>query len=85
MNDTINTQIIPPSASFLSNLPSGRDIHSSPAPYGPPQLDAEHLARMRAPPENSEDSIHPERSDEEADDGTGPVLATSAEIRGGYY
>ncbi|KAL5357390.1 hypothetical protein BJX96DRAFT_11615 [Aspergillus floccosus] len=50
MNDTINTQLIPPSADLLANLPSGRDIHSPPGPYKIPTLDAEELTQMRAPP-----------------------------------
>lgn len=50
MNDTINTQLIPPSADLQANLPSGRDIHSPPGPYKIPTLDAEELAQMRAPP-----------------------------------
>ncbi|KAJ5555820.1 hypothetical protein N7461_004290 [Penicillium sp. DV-2018c] len=55
MNDTINTQIIPPSAPLLSNLPSGRDIHSPPPPYQPPSLDEDQLMRMRAPPDERND------------------------------
>ncbi|KAJ5125012.1 uncharacterized protein N7515_008837 [Penicillium bovifimosum] len=51
----INTQIIPPSAPLLSNLPSGRDIHSPPAPYQPPSLDEDQLMRMRAPPDERND------------------------------
>ncbi|KAL2841907.1 hypothetical protein BJY01DRAFT_217026 [Aspergillus pseudoustus] len=50
MNDTINTQLIPSSADYLTNLPSGRDIYPSPAPFKLPSLEEEHLARMRAPP-----------------------------------
>ncbi|TPR03068.1 hypothetical protein CAN33_0013095 [Aspergillus niger] len=68
MNDTINTQLIPPSTDLLANLPSGRDIHSAPAPYKIPSLDEEQLVRMRAPP--VEDDFGPgsdvEDSDEEA-------------------
>ncbi|KAH8429693.1 pH-signaling protein PalC [Aspergillus melleus] len=57
MNDTINTQLIPPSADLLANLPSGRDIHSAPAPYKLPSLDEDRLAGMRAPP--AEDDFAP--------------------------
>ncbi|KAL3260015.1 hypothetical protein ABHI18_004892 [Aspergillus niger] len=68
MNDTINTQLIPPSTDLLANLPSGRDIHSAPAPYKIHSLDEEQLVRMRAPP--AEDDFGPgsdvEDSDEEA-------------------
>ncbi|KAJ5660576.1 hypothetical protein N7507_007027 [Penicillium longicatenatum] len=68
MNDTINTQAIPPSAPLLSNLPSGRDIHTPPAPYKPPSLDEDQLMHMRAPPNELEDlsfTNDPEDSDEE--------------------
>jgi hypothetical protein len=51
----MNTQLVPPSAPLLSNLPSGRDIHSPPAPYQPPSLDEDQLMRMRAPPDDRED------------------------------
>ena len=34
-------------------MPSGRDVYTT-SPYVPPVLDAEILARMRAPPEPSE-------------------------------
>ncbi|KAE8349936.1 hypothetical protein BDV28DRAFT_160047 [Aspergillus coremiiformis] len=54
MNDTINTQLIPPSTDLITNLPSGRDIHSPPAPYRLPSLDEEQLMRMRAPPAEDE-------------------------------
>ncbi|KAE8168063.1 hypothetical protein BDV40DRAFT_131380 [Aspergillus tamarii] len=50
MNDTINTQLIPPSADLVANLPSGRDIHSAPGAYRLQALDDEELVRMRAPP-----------------------------------
>ncbi|PYH47985.1 pH-signaling protein PalC [Aspergillus saccharolyticus JOP 1030-1] len=65
MNNTINTQLIPPSADLLANLPSGRDIHSPPGAYRIPALDEEQLVRMRAPP--AEDEFGP-GSDEESED-----------------
>ncbi|KAL2391085.1 hypothetical protein RJ035_000567 [Blastomyces gilchristii] len=68
INDTINTQLIPSSSSYLANLPSGRDIHSTPAAYSPPQLDAEQLVGMRAPPETNESFDVACSSDEEVDD-----------------
>ncbi|KAJ5698763.1 pH-response regulator protein palC [Penicillium macrosclerotiorum] len=68
MNDTINTQPIPPSAPLLANLPSGRDIHTPPAPYKADSLDREHLMQMRAQPDERLD-LHfgsdPDDSDEE--------------------
>ncbi|KAJ5256532.1 hypothetical protein N7478_012636 [Penicillium angulare] len=68
MNNTMNTQAIPPSGPLLSNLPSGRDIHAPPAPYQPPSLDEDHLMRMRAPPKDDRDEFFandPDDSDEE--------------------
>ncbi|KAJ5243508.1 uncharacterized protein N7469_001835 [Penicillium citrinum] len=55
MNDTINTQAIPPSAPLLANLPSGRDIHTPPPPYNPPPIDEDQFLRMRAPPSDHQD------------------------------
>ncbi|KAJ5091126.1 hypothetical protein NUU61_005996 [Penicillium alfredii] len=77
MNDTINTQLVPPSAPLLSNLPSGRDIHVPPAPYKPPSLDEDQLASMRAPPDENDDmrfGSDPDDSDEDAapSDAPGP-------------
>lgn len=46
----INTQAIPPSSGLAAKLPSGRDIHSPPAPYTLPQLDDGTLAALRAAP-----------------------------------
>ncbi|WEW58629.1 hypothetical protein PRK78_004097 [Emydomyces testavorans] len=86
MNDTvsqfqpllINTQPVPSSTSYLSTLPSGRDIHSPPGPYVPPLLDSDHLARMRAPPESPEpENVDAESSEDEAE--------TPSERRGGYF
>ncbi|CAI7595002.1 hypothetical protein N7533_011811 [Penicillium manginii] len=74
MNDTINTQIIPPSAPLLANLPSGRDIHTPPAPYTPPSIDTDQLLRMRAPPDEHQD-LHfgsDDDSEEEASPTPGP-------------
>ncbi|EAW14226.1 pH-signaling protein PalC [Aspergillus clavatus NRRL 1] len=66
MNDTINTQLIPPSTDLLTNLPSGRDIHSPPGPYRLPWLDEDELARMRAPP--AEEDFEPSSDVEDSDD-----------------
>ncbi|CAI7655879.1 unnamed protein product [Penicillium viridicatum] len=76
MNDTMNTQPIPPSTPLLSNLPSGRDIHSPPAPYQPPSVDEDQLMRMRAPPDERDDVLFGSDDDSEDDagqpDGRGP-------------
>ena len=50
-NDTINTQLIPPSDPLIAKMPSGRDIHSV-KEFVCPTLDEETLARMRTPPES---------------------------------
>ncbi|CAG8207332.1 unnamed protein product [Penicillium salamii] len=70
MNDTINTQLIPPSAPLLSNLPSGRDIHSPPAPYQPPYLDNDQMMRMQAIPDESDDVNF--GNDDDSEDEAGP-------------
>ncbi|KAJ5261579.1 hypothetical protein N7505_008446 [Penicillium chrysogenum] len=71
MNDTMNTHPIPPSAPLLSNLPSGRDIHSPPTPYQPPSLDEDQLMRMRAPPDERDD-IQVGSDDDSEDDAGQP-------------
>lgn len=75
----INTQLIPPSTNFLANLPSGRDIHSPPAPYTPPSLDEDQLLRMRAPPE--EEELPP---DVEADDSDNEAEASGRDTPGAF-
>ncbi|KAL4900708.1 pH-response regulator protein palC [Aspergillus multicolor] len=50
MNDTINTQLIPSSADYVANLPSGRDVFPAQPLYALPFLDEDHRSRMRAPP-----------------------------------
>ncbi|KAL8931454.1 MAG: hypothetical protein Q9211_006948 [Gyalolechia sp. 1 TL-2023] len=52
-NNTINTQLVPPFEPLLAGMPSGREIHSS-TTYVPPQLDADVLETMRAPPDPDE-------------------------------
>jgi hypothetical protein len=46
----MNTQLIPSSADYVANLPSGRDVLPPQPPYTPPSLDEERLFQMRAPP-----------------------------------
>ncbi|KAK2839288.1 hypothetical protein FQN49_006285 [Arthroderma sp. PD_2] len=65
MNDTINTQLIPSSASYISNLPSGRDIHAPPAPYVPPRLEPGQLERLRAPLDPTDDHAEVESSEDD--------------------
>ncbi|KAJ5355213.1 pH-response regulator protein palC [Penicillium cataractarum] len=81
MNDTINTQAIPPSAPLLASLPSGRDIHTPPAPYKPASLDEDQLARMQALPDESVNmrfGSDPDDSEEE------PVSAGGPTAPGGF-
>ncbi|MCJ1401935.1 hypothetical protein MMC11_005152 [Xylographa trunciseda] len=54
-NDLISSQRIPSSDPLRATLSSGRNIHT-PKAYIPPNLDADTLARMRAPPENGDDA-----------------------------
>ncbi|CAK7201135.1 hypothetical protein SEUCBS139899_003837 [Sporothrix eucalyptigena] len=49
-NDTMNTQLIPQAAPLLSQMPSGREIHTV-RPMDAPQLDASVLEAMRVPPD----------------------------------
>ncbi|KAH8820286.1 hypothetical protein F5884DRAFT_41631 [Xylogone sp. PMI_703] len=65
MNDTINTQHIPPFGPLLSQMPSGREIHSI-KPYVPPDLDPYVLQTLRAPPDRTDDFSN-ESSDDEAE------------------
>ena len=70
MNDTINTQLIPPSDPLVANMPSGRDMHSAKA-FVPPTLDAETLARIRAPPETGAGGYVARDDDSSDEDGEG--------------
>ncbi|TVY71286.1 pH-response regulator protein palC [Lachnellula suecica] len=54
MNDTINTQSIPPIGPLMSSMPSGREIHTL-KPFIPPVLEASTLEAMRAPPDRVDD------------------------------
>ena len=49
----MNSQLVPPSDSLLSGMPSGREIHT-PKPYVPPSLDEDTLTKMRAPPDDDD-------------------------------
>lgn len=66
MNDTINTQLIPPSDPLVANMPSGRDIHLT-KPFVPPSLGEDTLARMRAPPSVDELGDDDDSSSDEGD------------------
>lgn len=64
----MNTQRIPPSTPLVVSMPSGREIHSTKT-YIPPNLDAETLAQMRAPPEPDENPDEGGSSSSENEDG----------------
>ncbi|KAF2753228.1 hypothetical protein EJ05DRAFT_445150 [Pseudovirgaria hyperparasitica] len=54
-NDTIGVQTIPGYAALLAGMPSGRDpLREMLRPWKVPVLDAEEVARMRAPPESGD-------------------------------
>ncbi|OAQ87317.1 ph-response regulator protein palc [Purpureocillium lilacinum] len=65
INDTMNTQLIPPVNSLLAKMPSGREICIL-RPYQPPVLDRDVLESMRAPPDGDDELGHELSSDDEA-------------------
>ncbi|KAI4179996.1 MAG: hypothetical protein L6R41_007516 [Letrouitia leprolyta] len=67
LNDTINTQLVPPFAPLLAGMPSGREIHSSTI-YVPPELDVDILEKMRAPPDPEEAKAFMAEDDDSSDD-----------------
>ncbi|KAF4983280.1 hypothetical protein FZEAL_1265 [Fusarium zealandicum] len=83
INDTMNTQLIPPINSLLSKMPSGREIHAI-KPYEPPSLDRDVLEAMRAPPEEDDKFGNDLSSEDEVKGGpSGPVGAFPG-TRGDY-
>ncbi|KAM5345328.1 hypothetical protein ACJ41O_011190 [Fusarium nematophilum] len=83
INDTMNTQAIPPINSLLSKLPSGREIHTI-KPFEPPSLDRDVLEAMRAPPEEDDEYGNELSSDDEIKGGpSAPVGAFPG--TGGHY
>ncbi|PHH88444.1 hypothetical protein CDD83_7525 [Cordyceps sp. RAO-2017] len=55
INDTMNTQVVPPLNSLLAKMPSGREIHTL-QPYRPPVLDRDVLEAMRSPPDGDDEA-----------------------------
>ncbi|KAL8808921.1 MAG: hypothetical protein Q9223_003566 [Gallowayella weberi] len=92
INDTINTQLIPPFEPLLAGMPSGREIHSS-TPYIPRELDADVLEKIRAPPDaddaraltNEDDSSEDEEPAEGGLPGAFPSRATGGAAANEYY
>ncbi|KAG5983435.1 hypothetical protein E4U55_008205 [Claviceps digitariae] len=64
INDTMNTQAIPPVNSFLPKIPSGREVHSI-RPYQPPVLDKDVLEAMRSLPDREDNVVDDASSDDE--------------------
>ncbi|KAL8945947.1 MAG: hypothetical protein Q9222_007591, partial [Ikaeria aurantiellina] len=94
MNDTINTQLVPPFEPLLASMPSGREIHSTTL-YVPPQLDGNILEKMRAPPDpdearavmadDDEDSSDDDLSTENTVPGSFPSKSTGSAGASEYY
>ncbi|KAI9760721.1 MAG: hypothetical protein M4579_001459 [Chaenotheca gracillima] len=83
INDTINTQLIPPWNPLLANLPSGRDIPNV-GPFNPPHLDESTLAKMRAPPEPGVRGFEGDEDDSE-DDESGRRTGSQANMPPGAF
>lgn len=77
----MNTQTIPPSASLLAQLPSGREYFSNLQPYQPPQLDANTLAQMRVPPSPN---LRAEQRDSDDSDDDDDGRAGALGVPGGF-
>ncbi|CAK7262778.1 hypothetical protein SEPCBS119000_000158 [Sporothrix epigloea] len=71
-NDTVNVQAVPPTAPLLSQMPSGREIHTV-QPMDSPRLDTLVLEAMRAPPDPLDN----------LSDQVGDVALSSSEDEGG--
>ncbi|EGU75746.1 hypothetical protein FOXB_13765 [Fusarium oxysporum f. sp. conglutinans Fo5176] len=75
VNDTMNTQAIPPINTLLSKMPSGREIHTL-KPYEVPSLDRDIFEAMRAPPEDDDTYVDDLSSDDDVKGGpSAPVGA----------
>ncbi|KAG5927984.1 hypothetical protein E4U42_001461 [Claviceps africana] len=64
INDTMNTQAIPPVNSLLPKMPSGREVHSV-KPYQPPVLHRDVLEAMRSLPDGEDEVRDDVSSDDE--------------------
>lgn len=89
MNDTVNTQIVPPSAQVCASMPSGREIHSI-KNFELPTLDIQTLECLRAPPDPEERLAEDGDSSDEDEFSKGPVGAfpgTQSDYagKGSYY
>ncbi|KAE8445919.1 hypothetical protein EG329_012698 [Mollisiaceae sp. DMI_Dod_QoI] len=88
MNDTINTQTIPPIGPLMASMPSGREMHSV-KPFILPVLDASILESMRAPLDRTDDygsdASSNEDSEEQAPVGAFPGTRGDYSSSGSYY
>ncbi|KAH6724570.1 hypothetical protein BKA61DRAFT_32508 [Leptodontidium sp. MPI-SDFR-AT-0119] len=88
MNDTINTQAIPPSGPLVASMPSGREIYTL-TPWNQPTLDTTILENMRAPPDRTDDYGSDVSSDQEnqQQDPVGAFPGTKGDYAGSgsYY
>ncbi|RAL66679.1 hypothetical protein DID88_006361 [Monilinia fructigena] len=80
VNDTIGTQIIPSIGTLISNLPSGREMHTVKT-YNPPSLDVQVLESMRAPPDRADTYEENESSN---DDENGAPVGAFPDTKGDY-
>jgi len=72
----MNTQLVPPIGTLLTQMPSGRDMHTV-KEYEPPVLDLDVLEAMRAPPDRA-DSLHDESSSEDETSVEKPIAPAGA-------
>ncbi|KAL8685921.1 MAG: hypothetical protein Q9218_007466, partial [Villophora microphyllina] len=85
--------IIPPFEPLLAGMPSGREIHTL-KPYVPPELDADLLERMRAPPDSQDERAAADGGGDSSDDeasiknglpGAFPSRSASSHADSEYY
>ncbi|KAF4344944.1 pH-response regulator palC [Fusarium beomiforme] len=75
VNDTMNTQVVPPINTLLSKMPSGREVHTL-KPYEPPSLDRDIFEAMRAPPEHDDTYVNDLSSDDDIKGGSSAPVGT---------
>lgn len=85
MNNTVNTQAVPPEQQLLSMLPSGRDCHTV-QPWSVPLLDSDALASMRGPPGVEETHLAEVNNGQDSDDEeTGITSKVPSEAGSQYF
>lgn len=79
-----NAQLVPPSGPLLANLPSGREYHT-PKPYQIPTLEADVIARMRAPPDPRDAGFRGDEDDSaNEDESTADPVGAFPGTKGNY-